>query len=165
MLTVQEGCSQEKAQGEGLGATQEEPRGFQIPLGPLPEHPSLFSEALMNTSYVSGEQGQSLGSPCECARHPGRVVACCCLSLLSRPAFSLGPRQQAFTECHTGPGTAEQGRCGGSEAWFEAVIPSEGPVERDCVQDLGEARGLGTGHSLYTVSSNLIDIEPQITKN
>lgn len=85
VLTVPEGCSQEKAQGEGLGAIQEGPGGFQIPLGPLLEHPSLFSEPLMSTSYVSGEQGQSPGSPCECARHPGRVVRCCCLSLLLGP--------------------------------------------------------------------------------
>ena len=63
VLTVPEGCSQEKAQAEGLGAIQEGPGGFQIPLGPLPEHPSLFSEPLMSTSCVSGEQGQSPGHP------------------------------------------------------------------------------------------------------
>lgn len=150
MLTVPEGCSQEQAQAEGLGATQEGPRGLQIPPGPLPEHPFLFSELLMSTSNVSGERGQSPGSPCELARHPGGVVGCCCLFLFSGPAFSLGPRQQVFTQCYAGPGTTEQGRCGGSEGWLEAVTTSEGPVERDCVDLGGSQRIANRPFSVYS---------------
>lgn len=150
--------------GRGAGSHPGGTEGLPDPPGPSPGASLLVQRAFDEHLLCVGEAGSVPGVTlrvCTSPRKNCRVL----LPLLAGPTFSLDPRQQAFTECHTGPGTAEQGRCGGSEAWFEALIPSEGPVERDYVQDLGEARGLGTGYSLCTVSNNLIDIEPQITKN